>query len=308
MSYIKRTFVNGSTPPIDAEWLNSLDGTITDLLASATNKATAVSGSTGKNYIISVDGYDSAPTLSTGDLISLLFVPTKTNETPCTITWGDKTFPLYDATTYATVGAGKLFEGVPVQLIYDGTYMWVRGGSRYLEWALDLVNGEDGYWDTKTDAATGTSNIRYNGDMRANHVYCAVWNDFAEYRQATENIGFGRVVVENGDDSVSMSTERLQPCAMVVSDTYGIAIGAFGRNTVPVAVAGRVLVYTDTPAQNFKAGDPVCSGANGTISKMSREEVVQYPDRMIGVVSSVPEYESWGNGIAVNGRIWIRVK
>lgn len=58
----------------------------------------------------------------------------------------------------------------------------------------------------------------------------------------------------------------------------------------------------------------MCFGG-GLASKMSREEIIKYPDRIIGIVSEIPEYEEWGGGknadrppIKVNGRIWIKVK
>jgi hypothetical protein len=42
---------------------------------------------------------------------------------------------------------------------------------------------------------------------------------------------------------------------------------------------------------------------------MSRQEVSLYPDRMIGTVSEIPTYETWGkNNIKINGRIWIRIR
>jgi hypothetical protein len=50
---------------------------------------------------------------------------------------------------------------------------------------------------------------------------------------------------------------------------------------------------------------------------MTREEIIQYPDRIVGTVSCVPNYEEWGgNGdcsnirdpIKVNNRIWIKVR
>ena len=42
---------------------------------------------------------------------------------------------------------------------------------------------------------------------------------------------------------------------------------------------------------------------------MTREEIINYPDRIIGTVSSIPNYETWGeNNIKVNGRIWIRIR
>ena len=42
---------------------------------------------------------------------------------------------------------------------------------------------------------------------------------------------------------------------------------------------------------------------------MTREEVREYPDRIIGTVSEIPDYEVWGTGnVKVNNRIWIKVK
>ena len=70
-----------------------------------------------------------------------------------------------------------------------------------------------------------------------------------------------------------------------------------------------MLAYPNEPREFYHPGDPVCSGPNGTISKMTREEVREYPDRIIGTVSEIPEYEVWGTGkVKVNGRIWIRVR
>ena len=43
---------------------------------------------------------------------------------------------------------------------------------------------------------------------------------------------------------------------------------------------------------------------------MTREEIREWPDRIVGTVSCVPIYEYWGenNRVKVNGRIWIKVK
>ena len=41
----------------------------------------------------------------------------------------------------------------------------------------------------------------------------------------------------------------------------------------------------------------------------SREEIKEYPDCIIGIVSEIPNYEIWGSeNIKVNGRIWIKVR
>ena len=148
----------------------------------------------------------------------------------------------------------------------------------------------------------------FNGDITADKVYGAVWNDYAEYR-STSTVNPGQCVVETGLGDLIQSTKRLQSGANIVSDTYGFAIGETEQTKTPLAVSGRVLAYPYEDRYSYSAGDPVCSGPNGTISKMTREEVREYPDRIVGTVSEIPEYETWGTGnVKVNGRIWIKVR
>lgn len=144
--------------------------------------------------------------------------------------------------------------------------------------------------------------------FQASQVYGAVWNDYAEYR-LTSKVQPGQCVIETGLGDLVQSTKRLQPGANIVSDTFGFAIGETEQTKTPLAVSGRVLAYPYEDRYSYSAGDPVCSGPNGTISKMTREEVRNYPDRIVGTVSEIPEYETWGTGnVKVNGRIWIKVK
>lgn len=139
-------------------------------------------------------------------------------------------------------------------------------------------------------------------------VYGAVWNDYAEYR-STPKVKPGQCVIETGKGDLIKSSKRLQPGANIVSDTFGFAIGETEQTKTPLAVSGRVLAYPYEDRDSYQAGDPVCSGPNGTISKMTREEVREYPERIIGTVSEIPSYEIWGTGnVKVNNRIWIKVK
>lgn len=141
--------------------------------------------------------------------------------------------------------------------------------------------------------------------------YGAVWNDYAEFRKYKDNeeIPYGHIVIENGDDSLSLSTARLQKGGNVCSDTFGFAIGETEETKMPIAVAGRALVYTYEDRNSYEPGDAVCTGPNGTISKMTREEIKEYPDCIIGYVSAIPDYEIWGeHNTKVNNRIWIKVK
>ena len=41
---------------------------------------------------------------------------------------------------------------------------------------------------------------------------------------------------------------------------------------------------------------------------MSRREIRKYPDRIIGIVSEIPDYEKWEGKVDVNGRIWVYVR
>lgn len=136
----------------------------------------------------------------------------------------------------------------------------------------------------------------------------AAQNDYAEYRICNEDFIPGQVVCENGDDTLSIAIERMQPGANIISDTFGFAIGETEEAKCPIAISGRVLAYTYEPRESFKPGEAVCAGPNGTVSKMTREEIREYPERIIGTVSAIPNYDIWGAGkIKVNNRIWIKI-
>lgn len=142
----------------------------------------------------------------------------------------------------------------------------------------------------------------------------AVWNDYAEYRE-TDTQEFGRCVIENGDDTMSLSTQRLQKGCSITSDTWGFAQGKTEKAKTPIAVSGRVLAYPFEDKEEFRKhiGDAVCSGPEGTVSIMTDEEIQKYPLSIIGTISAVPDYEEWGGGsdrgpVKVNGRVWIRIK
>ena len=166
---------------------------------------------------------------------------------------------------------------------------------------------------TSTSAVANSFGIATNratiyGVLQADRVYGAVFNDYAEYR-TTIDLEPGRVVIDNDNGSLSCSSERLQPGAQVISDTFGHSMGATDEAQTPLAVAGRVLVYTYQSRENYHAGMAVCSAPNGTVDIMTRAEIKEYPDCIVGIVSEIPQYEEWGtNKVKVDGRIWIKVK
>ena len=148
-----------------------------------------------------------------------------------------------------------------------------------------------------------------DASLHASAVWGAVWNDYAECREA-DTIEPGKCVIEVGDDTLTTSTERLMPGANITSDTFGFSIGETEQAKTPIAVSGRVLAYPYESREEFKKniGRPVCSGPNGTVSIMTDEEYRDKGYCAIGTISAVPDYEEWGTGkVKVNGRVWIKV-
>lgn len=163
----------------------------------------------------------------------------------------------------------------------------------------DVPNTDPNYRSVKT------FNMGDNGIYISSRgvLYGAAWNDYAEKREIVDNAIPGDVVCENGDGTLVLSSERLQACPYVVSDTFGIVIG--DADYTPVAVAGRVLVKIHD--ENCSVGDCVCAGINGEATIMTRDEIKEFPDRVLGVITEIPEYEEW-NGVKVNNRVWIKIR
>ena len=169
------------------------------------------------------------------------------------------------------------------------------------------------HWKAKasdfiTLTMSATDLLECNRNFKAVKVFNAVFNDYAECR-TTIDLEPGRVVIDQDDGSLACASERLQPGAQVISDTYGNLMGETETAKTPIAVAGRVLVYTYQPRENYHAGMAVCSAPSGTVDIMTREEIKEYPDCIVGIVSEIPTYETWGTDkVKVNNRIWIKVK
>ena len=187
--------------------------------------------------------------------------------------------------------------------------------NNYLPLTGGTVTGVTKFSNSTDSTSTTTGAVQITGglgvakNIRGNKVYGAVWNDYAEYRQTHHKVRAGQCVYEKGDGSLAISYERMMPGANIVSDTFGFAIGETKSCKTPLAVSGRVLAYPYEPKETYNPGDAVCSGPNGTISKMTRAEIRDYPERIVGTVSEIPTYEVWGSGnIKVNGRIWIKVR
>ena len=169
------------------------------------------------------------------------------------------------------------------------------------------------------NTSNNTVTSYHASDSTANGVYIekldsglqilmgAAWNDYAEFRNQAESIEPGYCVASYDNGKVYKTTEKLQACDGIVSDTFGFSIGKTEKCQTPLAVSGRVLAYYEGNIDDYHSGDTVCAGPNGKICKMTREEIKEYPDRIVGIVSEIPTYEKWNN-IYIKNRIWIKVR
>ena len=229
-----------------------------------------------------------------------------------------------------SIGGHVLDENALYFVDDDGDYLSTDGGTitgnltvqGNLALNVNSTSANENYYLVGTQKGTGTKNlyqafnasgsknttgVYFNGSSGV--LYGAAWNDYAEFRQTNEVIEPGRVVCETGNGDLVLATERLQPGAEVISDTFGFAIGETEKCKTPIAVTGRVLAYPYEDRNGYCAGDAVCAAPGGTVSKMTREEIINYPECILGTVSEIPNYDVWGeNDIKVNNRIWIRIK
>lgn len=188
---------------------------------------------------------------------------------------------------------------------YGNTGFIIRNDGSHTWFLISTANNGLGIYNDLRPLYINNS----TGTVHCSELYGAMWNDYAEFRSTVKDVTPGQVVVENGDGTLQISTDRLQPGCEIVSDTFGFAIGESEETKTPIAVSGRVLAYAYEDRYSYNPGDAVCSGPNGTVSKMTREEIMMYPERIIGTVSEIPEYKTWGTGnVEVNGRIWVKVK
>ena len=226
---------------------------------------------------------------------------------------------------YAACPQGTFTKGV--RLAYDGTNYCILLGTTGSTWNYSKIILADVWSGYQLQPSTGysisliTSESGYTvtasltTHLRAGQIWGAVWNDYAEYRKDNlkEIQEPGRCVHEVGDGTLALTTKRLERGCEIISDTFGFAIGQDKENgyNTPIASNGRVLAYPYESTEEFKnhIGWPVCSGPNGTVSIMTEEEEEKYSSRIIGTISEIPTYETWGTGnVKVDGRIWIRIK
>lgn len=241
------------------------------------------------------------------NLPATLLFKVKQTDNNITSTGSIKVYDDHDANAY----------GTSMVIQSNGNMIIGSGESPYSCYETDLINSasEDMYITSDNNIYFYTNCNTYTNKKTEVYIdntgalYGAVWNDYAEYRNQIEEIEPGYCVTSLDNGQVFKTTKKLQNCDGIVSDTFGFSIGKTNECKTPLAVAGRVLAYCEGNKYSYHSGDVVCAGPKGKVRKMSRREIRKWPDRIVGVVSEIPEYETWGsNNIKVNGRIWIKVK
>lgn len=206
---------------------------------------------------------------------------------------------------------------------------WIRcTSSSESDFILEIATGDDGgagesivcrQYNTSNAVTHAVTLMDHSGYSHFVRAYNAVWNDYAEFRVADSEEP-GRLVVPSNDGIARLATMRLQPGGRIISDTYGHAVGQSDQAKTPVGLAGRVLAYPYRDKSEYKIGDAVCSAPGGTVDIMTRDEIMTYPDRIVGIVNEIPDYEVWeqtfseqsdsqtAQKIEVKGRIWIDIR
>lgn len=149
-----------------------------------------------------------------------------------------------------------------------------------------------------------------NGQLRASKVWNAVWNDIADFQLLADKLEFGRCYYDTKDGAMICNKRCQMSVIGIASDTFGYGVGA-GANInreVPIAVAGWVLAYVD---KEYECGTPLTNDEFGNLTAMTKQEKMEYPERIVGIYKRKEMDEFWGpegQKIAVKGRHWVKIK
>ena len=93
------------------------------------------------------------------------------------------------------------------------------------------------------------------------------------------------------------------------SDTAGDILGKKGKHKeLDIAIGGFVLAHVD---DIYESGTPLTCGPDGCLTEMKREDVREYPERLVATYWKPEQADFWGpeeGQIAVNGRDWVKIK
>jgi hypothetical protein len=129
---------------------------------------------------------------------------------------------------------------------------------------------------TPTDALRVYGSIKADGDITGAHVIGAVYQDVAEWVEASGDVSPGTVVVLNPDKSnevMPSSSAYDSMVAGVVSANPGVLLGVKSDSKVKVATTGRVKVRVDSHGP-VKIGDLLVTGVEAGSAMVSQPVIV----------------------------------
>lgn len=169
------------------------------------------------------------------------------------------------------------------------------------------INAAGTVTNPNVDAGNG---LVLTGEFKADRVWGAVWNDYADFQLLCDQLIPGKCYYDT-KDGAKICSERCQMSVIgIASDTFGQAVGcgANPEREVPIAVAGWVLAYVD---QEYECGTPLTNDQFGNLTAMTKQEKMEYPERIVGIYKRKEMDQFWGPEnakITVNGRHWVKIK
>lgn len=188
----------------------------------------------------------------------------------------------------------------------------VGDGSTYVRTENNFTDARASKLDGMTPDTSASANSickrDASGDIYANKVYNAVYNDLADFVNCLdETVQYGKCYRWTNDGGATICTEWCQKGVMgIASDTYGFALG-MTEGKLPLAVSGLALAYVEAGCE---AGDCLTNNADGILVRMTDDEKMKYPERILATYMNKEEAEFYGmrNEVVVNGRHWVKVK
>lgn len=170
---------------------------------------------------------------------------------------------------------------------------------------------------TVTNSSTsGTITISTGGlvassGIKGAKVYNAVWNDLTDLIPVDDEceLEFGRCYCFDGSKYYKSRKYLDEGIIGIHSDTSGFEMGhKDGYKELKCSVAGFALAYVD---QTYEVGTLLTCGENGTLTKISNEDKINYPEKIIASYWKDETEDYWGTKeekVLVNGRKWVKVR
>lgn len=200
----------------------------------------------------------------------------------------------------------KLSQFVNLLIIGNPAY---GGAAKIYSATIDAVTGAISNWNGN-DLVMSQNKSTVSGQFKAEKVWNAVWNDYADFQKLDDKLIYGLAYYDT-QNGAKICNQRCQLSVMgIASDTFAHAVGQ-GANVggeLPIAVAGWVLAYVD---KEYPCGTPLTNDEKGWLTEMTLQEKRDFPERLIAIYKKNESKEFFGtetSKIEVNGRHWVKVK